>query len=1374
MKRIVGLDLGTTSIGWALVNQAENEKEQSSIIDTGVRVNIISEDEKDAYEKGKSITTNSDRRLKRSMRRNIDRYQLRRDNLIKVFINQGWVKDKNILIETGAKSTFETYRLRAFAVKEEISLEELARVLLMINKKRGYKSNRKVNSGEEGHLLDSIDITKDLYNRGITPGEYCLELTKKGEKIPEFYASDLKEEFNRIWTFQSAFYPEYLTEDFKNQVTSNFTKALNKVFYAKYSITTAENKGKDKKLKEYEWRSQALVEQLPIEIVALVLSSISSAIASSSGYLGDISDRSKHLFFNNLTVGQYLYGELCKDPHFRTKNKVFYRQDYIEEFDKIWNKQSEYHKELNDELKEELRDRIIFYQRRLKSQKGLISFCEFEKREIEVEKDGKKTIKTVGCKVAPVSSPVFQDFRMWQKINNLRVTDRSTGDIVALAIDKKKEIADRLRYESEMSSSAILKLLFDENAKYYEMNFNKVEGNRTISDFYNKFREICTATGHDAVERTNLGIFGFHNGIKEVFDGLGFNSDILEFDSLLPKEEFERQPLFKLWHLLYSYEGDNSKTGNESLIKKIGEICRMPAEYASILSGITFKQDYGSLSHKAMRKILPFMMEGDEYSVACEKAGYRHSAKSLTKEEIDNRELKSKLDLLPLNSLRNPVVEKILNQLINLINSIVEKYGKVDEIHIELARELKSSQNDRKQAIDSIRRNNERNAEIEKKLKASPFNLSYVSKNDIVRYKLYEELESNGYKTLYSNQYIQKDQLFTKEIDIEHIIPQAVLFNDSFSNKTLEYRSVNLEKDKDTAIDYVRKKYGEEGYREYAKRVEEAFKNGKISKAKRNNLFRDSNHIPEDFINRDLKDTQYISKKAKELLEEYVKVVVVTTGSITSKLREDWGLVNVMKELNVPKYSKLGLTKNMTDREGRNIIKIDNWTKRNDHRHHAMDAITIAFTKLSHIQYLNNLNAKSNKSSSIYAIGAKETYISGTKRLFKPPFEINDLRASVKNQLENILISNKAKNKVMTLNTNAIKVRGKKIEQKCMTPRGALHEESVYGLRKRYETYEVAVGSKLDKKQIDEVASKEERKALMKRLEEFGGNVKKAFTGKNSPENNPIWIDTIHSRQVGSKVKCVRWQYYYTIKKDINKDLNIDKVVDSKIKRLLETRLSEKGNDKSKAFANLDADPIWINKEKGIRIKRVAIAENFNLNAVRLKKDHCGNVILDRSGKPVSADYINFKNNHHVAIYRDDNGDIKENIVPFYEAVNRVNAGQPIVDKFFKKDEGWEFMFTMKRNEMFVFPNEEVGFDPKDIDLKDPKNYSLISPNLFRVQTLSSKDYRFRHHLDTTTEYENDLRDINWKRIQNTNGLRGIVKVRINHLGEIVSVGEYD
>ena len=75
-----------------------------------------------------------------------------------------------------------------------------------------------------------------------------------------------------------------------------------------------------------------------------------------------------------------------------------------------------------------------------------------------------------------------------------------------------------------------------------------------------------------------------------------------------------------------------------------------------------------------------------------------------------------------------------------------------------------------------------------------------------------------------------------------------------------------------------------------------------------------------------------------------------------------------MKELNTPKYQALGLVEEIKNRHGHKISKIKDWTKRNDHRHHAMDAITIAFTKPSYIQYLNNLNAKSDKNGVIYAI----------------------------------------------------------------------------------------------------------------------------------------------------------------------------------------------------------------------------------------------------------------------------------------------------------------------------------------------------------------------------------------------------------------------
>lgn len=86
MKKILGLDLGTTSIGWALVNEKENDEEKSSIVRLGVRVNPLSVDEKGSLEKGKAVTVNADRTLKRSARRNLQRYKLRRKSLLDLLI----------------------------------------------------------------------------------------------------------------------------------------------------------------------------------------------------------------------------------------------------------------------------------------------------------------------------------------------------------------------------------------------------------------------------------------------------------------------------------------------------------------------------------------------------------------------------------------------------------------------------------------------------------------------------------------------------------------------------------------------------------------------------------------------------------------------------------------------------------------------------------------------------------------------------------------------------------------------------------------------------------------------------------------------------------------------------------------------------------------------------------------------------------------------------------------------------------------------------------------------------------------------------------------------------------------------------------------
>ena len=97
----------------------------------------------------------------------------------------------------------------------------------------------------------------------------------------------------------------------------------------------------------------------------------------------------------------------------------------------------------------------------------------------------------------------------------------------------------------------------------------------------------------------------------------------------------------------------------------------------------------------------------------------------------------------------------------------------------------------------------------------------------------------------------------------------------------------------------------------------------------------------------------------------------------------------------------------------------------------------------------------------------------------------------------------------------------------------------------------------------------------------------------------------------------------------------------------------------------------------------------------------------------------------------------------------------------------------MKQNEYFVFPDAASGFDPSEIDLTDPANYATISPHLFRVQKFSTKDYWFRHHLETQVDDIKELKDTTWIRINTVNKLKGIVKVRVNHLGQIVQVGEY-
>lgn len=1448
MKKILGLDLGTTSIGWAYVLEDENY-ENSQIVQLGVRVNPLTVDEQSNFEKGKPFSINMERTLKRGARRNLDRYQDRRKQLKQILTDAHIINDDTLLTETGNNTTHSTWILRSKAATEKIELNEFARVLFAINKKRGYKSSRKAKNEDEGQIIDGMSVAKQLYEENLTPGQFVFQLLKDGKKsIPDFYRSDLQAELDRIWQFQQAFHHEILTDDFYQELKGKGQRATSAIFWSKHKISTADikdleeelrnlttinlNLREKKKLQTYKWRSDALKKQLGIEELALVITEINNNLNNSSGYLGAISDRSKELYFNKQTVGQYLYQQLQKNFHTKLKNQVFYRQDYVDEFETIWETQAKYYSVLTPQLKYEIRDTIIFYQRKLKSQKGLISFCEFESEEKEIIQEGNKIKKQIGSRVAPKSSPLFQEFKIWQNLNNIIIREKGEKKKLQTSFDNQTSLFEEEKTIRYLSFEEIEKLFEELNIKGnlnansiinllgfkpqdWEINYPSIEGNRTNKALYEAYLKILELEGYDVkellkvksskdeVELDDLKVPAceIKDMIKSIFEVLNINVSILDFDAELDNPDFEKQASYQLWHLLYSYEGDDSTSGNEKLYELLETKFGFKREHAQILANIALQDDYGSLSTKAMRKIYPFVKE-NQYSTACELAGYRHSKHSLTSEELKDRVLKPKLELLKKNSLRQPVVEKILNQMINVVNTLIDKENDkleaqgqardfhFDEIRIELARELKKNAKERDEMTKGI---NQAKIEHEKiyKLLQSEFGIHNPTRNDIVRYRLYEELKNNGYKDLYTNTYIPREILFSKQIDIEHIIPQSKLFDDSFSNKTVVYRKDNLEKGNQTACDYIEDKQGSDGLEKYVQRVEKLYELGKrnkpegISKAKYKKLLMPEDQIGDGFIERDLRESQYIAKKAKELLFEITPSVLTTTGRITDRLREDWGLINVMKELNLSKYRALGMTEMEERKFGQSVEVIQDWTKRNDHRHHAMDALTVAFTKHNHIQYLNYLNARRNEKhkqhGNIIAIETKETEVKQTDngnkaRIFKEP--IPNFRQVAKKHLEEVIISHKAKNKVVTKNKN--KIAGKNKAQITLTPRGQLHKETVYGKYQYYNSKLEKVNGKFNIDTINMVSNLTYRQALLERLADNNNDPKKAFTGKNALTKNPIYIDEAKTIKLPESVKLVWLEDDYSIRKDVNPDnfkdeKSIDKILDTKIKKLLKDRLRECGGDAKQAFSDLDKNPIWLNKEKGISIKRVKISGVKNVETLHYKKDHLGKYILDKNGNKQAVDFVSTGNNHHVAIYRDENGNLQENVVSFFEATERVNQGLPIIDRSYNSHLGWEFLFTMKQNEMFVFPNEETGFDPNEIDLLDPSNKAIISPNLFRVQKFGSllSGFWFRHHLETTVDINNSLKGTTYKVIQSSNNLNGIIKVRINHLGDIVSVREY-
>jgi len=966
MKKILGLDLGTNSIGWALINY-DCDNKQGEILGMGSRIIPMSQDILGEFDKGNSISQTATRTGYRSTRRLRERHLLRRERLHRVLNLMGflpehyakqidfknrlgkfleetepklayWDKDFifkgsfNEMLEDfrvnqpellnrqnkkgeGAKIPYDwtIYYLRKKALTQRIEKEELAWLLLHFNQKRGYyqlrgeEEEENPNKSVEFYSLKVIDVIADEETNKKGETWYTLHL-ENGWIYRRSSKTDLSNWKDKVHDF-------IVTTDLDEGGSIKNDKEGN----AKRSFRAPS---------EDDW---TLIKKKTEQ---------------------EINDSAK-------TVGTYIYDTLLKNPNQKIKGKLIRtieRKFYREELKAILNTQIQFHPELqnedlfNDCVRELYRrndahqnilskkdfvhlfvEDIIFYQRPLRSQKSSIGNCSLEFRKYKL--NGEEKIQYL--KAIPKSHPLYQEFRLWQWLKNLKIYERENETNVTAqfisGIEDLESLFDFLNERKEIDQKALLKYFALTDKKY---RWNYVEGKKYP----------CNETGTQIKTRI---------------------AKIARLDNV-PKDFLKPDIEQKLWHIIYSV---TDKTEFEKALKSFAN--KHGFDELSFVENFKkippFKSEFGSFSEKAIKKLLPLMRLGRywrwenidqktrsriakiingeydeeiknrvrEKSIELKKetdfqglqlwlAQYivydRHSEASIIGKWNSVADLEEYLNEFKQHSLRNPIVEQVVTETLRVVKDIWTKYGNgvkdfFNEIHIELGREMKNTAEDREKITKQVMENENTNLRI-KALLADLLNNEDVvnvrpyspmqqdilkiyeegalnssdelpddilkisktaqpTKSELQRYKLWLE---QRYRSPYTGEVIPLNNLFTSAYEIEHVIPQSRYFDDSFNNKVICEATVNKLKDRQLGLEFIKNHHGEKVETGFGNAVEifseEAYKGFVNEHYAKNRPKRNKlllEEIPEKMIERQLNDTRYISKFISNLLSNIVR-----------------------------------------------------------------------------------------------------------------------------------------------------------------------------------------------------------------------------------------------------------------------------------------------------------------------------------------------------------------------------------------------------------------------------------------------------------------------------------------------------------------------
>jgi CRISPR-associated endonuclease Csn1 len=1510
-RKILGLDLGTNSIGWALVNQ-DFENKQGNIIGLGSRIIPMPQDILDKFGSGgQSETAASNRTTARSIRKLYQRDNLRRERLHRVlniigflpdhykneidfishkgqFINHGepkipYFKNNDGKFEFLFKDSFNEmveefkqlhpalfqnnkkipydwtiYYLRKKALKHKISKEELAWVLLNFNRKRGYYQ-----LGEENEInedkIQKYEVLK------------VKEVIYSGDKIK---GKDIK------------LYDVYFENGWK------------------YDKQIAKPEDWEGKTKEFIV-SETISKNSEIKRTYKSVNSEIDWIA--------IKQKTEQLIANSgKSVGQFIYDALLDNPQqkingklIRTIERKLYKaelksilENQIKKHDilqneKVYNtcvlelypnNKAHSHNIINRDFIYLFLNDIIFYQRPLKSKISLISDCSLESR---IRKDTKEK---VFIKCIAKSNPVFQEFRLWQFLNNLKFYEREK------IVNGKTEFDVNVTAEYLEPENQWIKLFDSLNDR------EKIDQKQLLGYFKLKEDKFRWNYVEDKEYPCNETRAKFISRIKKI---KGIELSFLTASTTQ-----------HLWHILYSVTDPDQR---KSAISKFSKSNNLNEAFVNSFEKFPpYKKDYGSYSEKAIKKLLPLMRFGkywDESNIQQatkdrivkiingefdenisnelrEKVEKYKSKKALNtisdfcflpewfskyivysrhSETSDKKKWETAQDITDFlnpkiknsfkqHSLRNPIVEQVLTETLRVVRDIWNEYGKgeknfFDEIHIELGREMKNDQKTRKRISEKVTENEITNQRIKELLKellndgieVRPYSPSHQeilkiyeegvyqsenkkeeleiidkirrnnspSKSDIQRYKLWLE---QGYHSPYTKRAIMLSELFTHNYQIEHIFPQARYFDDSLNNKVICEAEVNQLKGNQTAYEFISQYGGTKitmgggkeveilSLSDYDLHIKNYFIKNKI---KRENLL--SADIPESFINRQMNDSRYISKIVKNLLSKIVreeneqevtsKKVISVTGSITSKMKADWGLNDVWNDIITPRFERMN---KLTDSSKYGAINPNTNKflpavpddiskgfnkKRIDHRHHALDAIVIAFISRTHINYLNNLNAKDENDRSIkfelrskLCKKIKSDEHGNYKWQYLKPYET--FTQDVREKLETTIVSFKQNNRVINKSRNKFQkwvkdengVLMKKLVQQTKGENWAirkpLHTPLPYGERNySFSVLEISKNIGQREKIIDE-------KIREKVNDCFELKNKKVGETEKYLKKNPI------INEVYQEVACTafsinekRYRKRQPITKLSNRGIGgiktdeqaisfINKIADKQIRIDLLNHLKINNNDIDVAFSNEGIENFNANRK--IQVFKLPIAEASELKfALGTNRN-----TIKKFGEAQSGTNLFFSVYWNDAKQKREYETIPLNVVIEYQkqVAHLPKAERTLVPKNFTKG---NFLFTLSPNDLVYVPTSEDGNDINLIDFtcltkeqikRVYKCVSFSNSQCFFVRNDIATAIKNKVEFSALNKTEKSIGDIMIKEV--------CWKLKISRLGKIIKVGE--